>query len=200
MVDAFQTLETRWFFPGSIPPEVVAWFHSLGDVQAQLPRTDLYLLGTGESLGVKLREGRVEMKKRIEQHGEVEFTLGVSGRVESWVKWSMAVSGGLLPDFGAAPHWAAVEKSRQMLYYRLDEMGQVVLSNPGSLPQTGGGLELTALQVHGQVWWTVGVEVFGKTDNWVDVLLGILVQSFENVDILWGCKSSYGYADWLRRI
>jgi len=196
-----RSLETRWFFPGSIPPEVTAWFANLGEVQAQPPRTDLYLLGCGEALGVKLREGRFEMKKRTAEWGEVQFTQGFSGLVESWVKWGIEAEADVQPTLDDDGHWTAVEKTRQILYYQLEADERVVVSAPGNEPETGGGLELTALRINGAAWWTIGVEVFGEPEKLLGVLLQIVNQKVQFLDnIPLAVTGSYSYPYWLNII
>ncbi|MFN2285080.1 MAG: hypothetical protein ACK2UQ_11710, partial [Anaerolineae bacterium] len=67
----FPTVETRWFYPGIIPSDVLAWYH-YGEraPEAQPTRIDYYLrLSDHGDLGIKLREGRIEIKQRAKQYG-----------------------------------------------------------------------------------------------------------------------------------
>jgi hypothetical protein len=59
----FPTTEVRWFTQGVIPSEVLRWFHEERKAFEEQPlRVDYYLrIVEGESLGVKLREGRLEI-------------------------------------------------------------------------------------------------------------------------------------------
>ncbi|TFG71830.1 MAG: hypothetical protein E4H27_03810, partial [Anaerolineales bacterium] len=60
-----KSIETRWFFQGTVQPEVVRWF-TTPLALAQPPRIDTYLYSPGtHDLGVKLREGRIEIKQRV---------------------------------------------------------------------------------------------------------------------------------------
>ena len=60
----YPTVEVRWFREGAIPGDVQRWFHASKQAPLdQPPRTDYYLrLGCDQSLGIKLREGRIERK------------------------------------------------------------------------------------------------------------------------------------------
>ena len=68
----FATAEVRWFYEGAVSPEVLEWFEQ-GELtpEEQPYRVDYYLrLSDRDSLGIKLREGRIEVKQRHRQHGE----------------------------------------------------------------------------------------------------------------------------------
>jgi len=60
-------LEIRWFFEGPLPSTVESWFHSQALEQFLIPAqklTDVYLRSRDYNLGLKLREGRFEIKWR----------------------------------------------------------------------------------------------------------------------------------------
>lgn len=192
------SLETRWFFRGTILPEAEDWFASLGTYETQPPRTDVYLLETGNTLGLKLREGRMEAKQRTSNYGEVDFGAGMSGVVEGWVKWSFKAERGMLSALLADPHWISVEKTRQIFYYQFDPDGKVVLSTPGSQIDAGGGLELAALRFNQEDWWTVGVEVFGPVEILPEILSGILKLTQRKAGSLTlPVEHSFSYPAWL---
>jgi hypothetical protein len=88
---AFHTLEIRWFFSGSIPHDFNHWFTSLGESRSVDARVDHYLAGTGPLLGIKVREGSLEIKQRQQHHGRQDFAPALSGMVESWTKWRVAI-------------------------------------------------------------------------------------------------------------
>ncbi|BAY35854.1 hypothetical protein NIES2111_01710 [Nostoc sp. NIES-2111] len=84
--------EIRWFYPGRIPEGIKVWFHQYCLIdQEQLPqeREDVYLYIPGSDfLGIKLREGSLEVKWRTAELGVVSFGELVSGKAEKWTKWS----------------------------------------------------------------------------------------------------------------
>jgi len=192
------SLETRWFFRGTIPPEAEEWFNSLGTPEAQTPRTDIYLLGTGNALGLKLREGRMEAKKRTSNYGKMDFGARMCGIVEGWLKWSFAAEKGMMAALLADSEWVSVEKNRQVLYFQLDVDGTVVLSPADRQIDVGGGLELAALRFNQQDWWTVGVEVFGPEEILPEILSGILILSQQKAGKLsLPGEHSFSYPAWL---
>jgi hypothetical protein len=148
---------------------------------------------------VKLREGRIEMKKRTARYGEKVIMPGVSGVLEGWVKWGFEAEAPAFAALQADRHWVAVEKTRQIIYYSLDAGREVVLSSPGNLPETGGGLELTALRLAGQDWWTVGVEVFGADESLQDYLCKIVMRGMSGVSKMsFNSVDSYSYPYWIK--
>ena len=138
----YRTAEVRWFRPGEVPADVRAWFDGLGPETEPQSRTDCYLAPASAALGVKLREGQVEVKRR----GGVWAPL-TTGRseapVESWTKWSFA----LAEAVGGAPEteddWVAVQKTRWQRH-----AGECAL-------------ELSRVEVAGVPWWSVCLEATG---------------------------------------
>ena len=59
---ASTTLEVRWFSRGALHPPVLEWFQrAMGKPEQQPARVDYYLIVVnGSSLGIKLRQGRLE--------------------------------------------------------------------------------------------------------------------------------------------
>ena len=60
------TAEIRWFLRGTLPAEVSRWFEGVcGNATRYPPRVDLYLaLPETDTVGVKLREGLLEVKRK----------------------------------------------------------------------------------------------------------------------------------------
>jgi hypothetical protein len=162
----FPTMEVRWFYLGQVSPEARTWFwHGAGQVEQYPRREDTYLrLAHTDALGIKLREGRIEVKQRVQRHGSVRFNSAVTGIVEHWRKWSFQLAEayrGLSTIAFPASSWITVRKSRSLRTYRLTGEKEVVpVSRPGSLAQ-GCEVELTRVQVAGQDWWTLAFEAFG---------------------------------------
>ena len=143
MLKPWITREVRWFSPGRIPVPVQNWY-DLREKQIEPVRTDIYLSGLGTSAGVKLREGRLEIKHRTEDHGLNEFAPGLSGHVENWIKWGFDMSSDDWPGVKST-HWVPIQKKRQIQLYTFTESGAVIQSVPCVLPSQGGGVELCAI-------------------------------------------------------
>lgn len=142
----FRTAEVRWFQPGPVPPEVEAWFDRLGPAVERQSRVDRYLAPTDAALGVKLREGALEPKRRTAvldplAVGRAEATA------EAWAKWSFELAEAPEPDDG----WVEVRKTRRQR--RLEAADGACT------------LELAAVTVGGGAWWSVCLEAEGESDS-----------------------------------
>ncbi len=83
----FTTAEVRWFFEGPVPDEIEQWFCRSNLALKAAPREDHYLLFPAVlGLGLKLREGRLEVKTLIKTLGVRSFTADVAGTVQVWKK------------------------------------------------------------------------------------------------------------------
>jgi hypothetical protein len=193
----FHTHEVRWFFSGQIPPNVATWFAGRCDPILQPARTDLYLTGTDESLGVKVREGRLEVKQRQGSGEAVRFAKGAKGEVQGWTKWGFDLADPGLANLDGG--WLPVRKRRWVRYYQVSREGDLSPFPPGSYPERGGGLELTAVSLpDDREWWTIGVEVFGPDDCRREdllALMGWLMAGSGGPELL--LEDSMGYPAWL---
>jgi hypothetical protein len=185
-----QSAEIRWFWPGHAQWEVLlAWFTQEGRLplvaetrqyvsqpdagpfaKQERPRTDDYLLLPNcETVGVKQREGRLEVKALVA--GPHAFAQGnVSGQIDQWVKWSLQPSAAIaLPlkaDLQQSGRWLGVTKRRYTQKVALLGGGLTAVS-PDTFPNAGCSIELTLVDVaagNGR-WLTLGFEAFGETDR-----------------------------------
>ncbi len=198
------TLEVRWFFKGPVPPDVLSWFNgSEGQPAEPLPRVDHYLrISGGDSLGIKLREGRIEIKKRQRQLGAVRLQERVIGMVEHWRKWSFALSSEA-SDLGGmtvpASDWVGVRKERTLSRYRIIGDRKLIAMSAAEYPDQGCDLELTSVRVSGSEWWTLGFEAFGGEANLQEHLSLAAEQLLgETSPPPLPAQDSYGYPRWLQ--
>ncbi len=60
--------ELRWFYPGKLPENIQLWFQQnclIDPLKSPEEREDVYLYSPGcDYLGIKLRQGRLEVKWR----------------------------------------------------------------------------------------------------------------------------------------
>jgi hypothetical protein len=185
-----QSAEIRWFWPGHAQWEaLLAWFTRQGRlplvedtgnialnpappafVKQERPRTDEYLLLPNcQTVGVKQREGRLEVKALVA--GPQPFAQGnVSGQIDQWVKWGLQPSAGialpLVADLQQSGKWLSVTKRRYTQKVAL-EGDKLTAVSPDTFPDAGCSVELTLVDVAaGQAsWLTVGFEAFGETDR-----------------------------------
>lgn len=163
----YPTTEVRWFFKGAVPTEVKAWFRQLGLTSPLERRTDHYLrLPVHDTLSVKWREGRIEVKRRASDREILTFGAGVSGAVARWHKWSFPLRDTIdvLGHVQSTDEWVAVEKARWQLTFAFDDSVDVRSVAPGTMLQQGCEVELTTVQACEQTWWTFAFEVFGDEE------------------------------------
>ena len=184
----FYTAEARWFLAGSEKwDELLHWFTRQGRlplientdtldsaagpfVKQERPRTDDYLLLPNcQTVGVKQREGRLEVKALVD--GPQPFAQdSVSGQIDQWVKWGLQPSAEIaLPltiDLQQSGKWLSVTKRRFTQKVALVGGGLTAVS-PDTFPDAGCSIELTLVDVaaHYASWLTFGFEAFGETDR-----------------------------------
>ena len=175
----FSSREVRWFFEGSLGANggLLRWFDSAepfarkGDVPAAALQgrlddaPDAYLLLPGHAdMGIKWREDLLQIKGRVASVGPTPFGGGHEGIVERWIKWSYAD----LPDeyralfeSGQERRIVSVSKTRAV---RLIDLQHGVADAAEVAVQTwldcGIAAEITALEIEGKEYCTLGFEAF----------------------------------------
>ena len=196
------TEEIRWFFAGAIPLPVTAWFEAqICTVPAQPPRTDFYLrLAEGDSLGIKLRQGRMEVKQREGTSRLVQLGQRAAGRVESWRKWSFELAETEESVAGTA-QWLGVWKARRWCLFVVGENGRITPAPTDATLEQGCACELTDVRLadSSELWWSLGFESFGGTavtrrERLLSVARQFLGQ--DGAPIL-DVEQSYSYPRWL---
>lgn len=199
----YDSAEIRWFFPGEPGRELESWFRQSFTRVAVGRRTDLYLLGTGEALNIKLREGRLEIKQRGRTEAGFKVNSRVTGRRESWVKWPFDLAAEDLALPSAVPpteSWLPVNKNRLLRTF-IPEMAEITETQAGSFPVRGCNAELTFLEVSGAPWYTVGLEAFGEKADRSGLLHSVADYFFDrDFPLILNQESSYGYAAWIEKL
>ena len=200
------TYELRWFYPGTIPQDVELWFEQnclLEPLQPPEEREDLYLYSPMcDFMGVKLRQGRLEVKWRKAELGVVRFGEFVEGKTEKWAKWvccdptEESFQPNLVLD---NPSWVSVQKIRySQLYQLFPELPPqpVVSKNEGI--DNGCTVELTHLIIQENAWWSLAFEAFGEDACLVENLqrtASWVFQTYCGLKLL--AVNSYAYPSWL---
>lgn len=204
------TAELRWFYRGALPEEVLHWFQQdcLGE-QLEPPeeREDLYLYSPGcEYLGIKLRQGRLEIKWRKAELGVVRFGDRVEGKVEKWGKWLCEdPTGESFQPTNVVGTWVSVKKVRFLRKASLTQRQYQVLAGESitavpvseSIDQ-GCTVELTQLSINGNAWWSLAFEAEGEDDCLMDNLQAVANWVFKSYrgSKLQG-EDSYAYPTWI---
>jgi hypothetical protein len=213
----FASRELRWFFEGplSAHPDLEEWFLGCAPFDtadgvtspAWQPRRDnapdVYLLLPGqEDMGIKWREGLLQIKGLVESLGEREFCGMHVGSVERWIKWSYA----RLPDGYAdlfdspAVETAAVHKVRSTRLVDLATETPVEVS-PDTFLVLGMAVELTRIATGDKEYCSLGFEAFPDprvTDATFDTAVARFLRSLAAVRL--DAAGSMSYAAWLNSL
>ena len=188
------SFEIRWFYVGKLPVAISDWFEHDelgGKLQAPEEREDVYLYSPGcEYLGIKLRQGRLEIKWRNAELDIVRLGEGVKGKLEKWDKWMCED-----PSQESFKPEAVLGKSSWV------SVKKVRILRKASLTQSlyeGCAMEITQLNVKGNDWWSLAFETLGAEASKLEQLKTIATQAFETYNgSQLQVQDSYAYPSWL---
>lgn len=216
------TMEVRWFYKEGLPkPDFDLQRFRNGDLsigkEKGKTRADFYLYLPGvDSLGMKFRgeedqseevthrkEMKLEVKSRQREDGIIAFPNGVTGRLEYWSKLEFTTESTNLQIFDVLQAedkaWVVVIMERHLRKYDVAD-GKEVHSVLAETKCTNGcQMELTKLTARQQIWWTIGLEAFGETEEATVNNLRLSANVFFNQTGWEGFeeKDSYAYPRWL---
>jgi hypothetical protein len=191
-----RSLEVRWILRGQLPAAVEDWF---GRFPAEaMALQDAYLLDPHlPGLSVKVRGGRaLGVKVYGGSPGLLEVAGRARGRLQSWQKWSFP-HGPASPSSGDSAGWRLVSKRRRISFFaQATGMGSPQLGEPGCT------VELTAVDLGGEPWWTLCFEATGPADalrRELDAAVAVVFADAPPDGVELGIDDSQSYAQWLRR-
>jgi hypothetical protein len=217
-VPPFASIETRWFFAGdsSRNPELRHWFESCKPFpraeNVQAPRwegraggePDVYLLMPGcNDMGVKWREGALQIKGRVADLGKWQFGTRHAGRVQRWIKWTypevpVAYRALFEADGSRGLETAAIHKIRALRMVDLASVSPQEVA-PGIDLDSGVGVEMTDLELDGERYCSIAFEAFpgnaAAEAGFEAAVSGFLGELGEPL----GLDASMSYPDWLCR-
>lgn len=201
----FATTEIRWFFQGEIPAEVQESY----EAPALLPhaheseRIDYYLWWPGnDRMGIKLREGNIEMKHLKTPVKRSRFADHVRGYIGKWQKWSLTLQQ-LPQDLNEEPWgswWIPLKKHRQLRKFGLLAHNDITEINDDRQCETACEWELCQIYHPDtdKLWWTVALEAFGEQQEY---LLNVTAQKlFFNFPLTLHENYSYSYPLFINHI
>jgi hypothetical protein len=218
----FASYEVRWFFEGQANQHASLkhWFETVVPIpkasgvgapvwKGRLDeQPDVYLLVPGsDDMGIKWREGELQMKGRLSSLGTHVFCGRHQGKIERWIKWSYANT----PEayqrlfLGAQETGlvtASVQKTRALRKVRLDTLtGTAQEVDAQALVDRGLGCELTDLEVAGKAYCSLAFEAF-PDDSAMDGAFMQAVESFLDglTGVHLGAAHSWSYPAWLGSI
>ncbi len=196
----FKSKEIRWFYHSEFK-EISEWFGNNGySFENSEPRTDHYLkIKDQEDIGIKLREGNIEIKQRLQRSEKENITKQANGYFEKYIKWSFT-SAEEDPLFNKIIeedkyHWLAVKKERIGYKLKENKNGSIIKVKIEEFPDYGCQVEYTRLKVKNELWYTVCLEWFGEKELKFD--LSILNNMLGENQLK--AENSMGYAEFLNR-
>jgi hypothetical protein len=204
------TAEARWFIPVTLPDAVLDWFRAGQPLDSEGVQVHEYLLFPDcDSVGVKLRDGRLEIKAMRCAPQPLSPNCGINGRKEQWVKWSFASEAlqALDPALNQSGAWLKVRKERFLRRFSA-ERGRLmeVTARQGPLPVVGCNIEVTRIDVDAKprFWFSLGLEAFGPATVTSQILNDALGLFFDEHGCIPGttlseCESA-SYPAWLTKL
>lgn len=207
--------EVRWFFPGERPRSISAWMDEIlasGSIPAKHEeRSDSYLVLPSSShglaeVGLKLRgpnHDKIEVKRLENRETKPrQFADRAEGYPELWIRWSFSID-----DEDSAPGdslqpteaWITVNKARDSRKFLAAEDGTLTEVPVEADIPVGGAVEITRAEALGQVWWSLGIEVFGTIDG-LDHTFDVITRHVfvdNPPPIRLSSENSLSYPDWL---
>lgn len=198
----YPSTEIRWFFDKE-NSRIIDWFARKEiSFQSIQKRTDHYLRYGQEDIGIKLREGKVEIKKRTAGPEVLEAGSHATGYRESWTKWSFGIdrqdpwADKIINLQIGKQEWTAVDKWRLGVKRTFDDLGHLVFKPINELVSSACQIEFTRLLINGKTYFTFGIEWYGETfvpleASTLDEILG---------DSVFSIDRSMGYAAFLMTV
>jgi len=204
----FHTSEIRWLTAGILLKETLGWFTAGQRLERATVQVHEYLVFPGcDTVGVKLREDRFEIKANLGVSQPLSLPMGVQGRSERWIKWSLPTKE--LPMLGQALHqsgpWLRVRKERNQRTFSA-ETGHLREVSRDALPVTGCNIELTSIEVEADppCWFTFGFEAYGPPSVTAGILEEGVASFFKAQGQAPGMNltktNSFSYPTWLKNL
>lgn len=195
------TLEVRWFGPPPLPDALRSWFDTLGHVETST-QTDLYLPAEDPALNLKLRNRKLQIKRRLAGPLRTNFSSRAAGRCEQWGKWSFDLKDEQfsLRDQDPTDLWVRVEKTRHQILIPPENQSSISTDLP-TTPSARIKAELTQLETNDEVRWTFCLEAEGPVPSLVDTLMAAGPKLLnDSLSVPLSDDQSYGYIRWLQQL
>lgn len=195
----FKSREIRWFYPTELK-SVEKWFMDNGyTFENADPRTDYYLpLKNQDDIGIKLREGNVEIKQRIARTKKENISELANGYFENYIKWSFssAEKDPLFQEIieGEKFNWLGVRKERIGYKLKENQNGSIIRVKMDEFPEYGCQVEYTRIKIKEELWYTLCLEWFGEKE--IEIDLSILDEMLGDQELK--ASNSMGYAEFLK--
>jgi hypothetical protein len=169
-------------------------------------RQDRYLLVPGDDdMGIKWREGRLEIKGRTSAGGLQVLAPEIAGVCERWLKWSYAGAAveqrfSDLFGNGTAHGAVAIEKRRLQRHLNIDPKGAVTEIRLDDRRERGINVELAQIRLPGpssDLHWSLAFEAF-PSDQLCELFAPVVASFLADCPALpLGAHRSMSYPCWL---
>ncbi len=193
----FKSREIRWFSKNK-DRNISGWFNSKGyDFEKIEGRTDFYLLLPGrKDMGVKLREGNIEIKHLVALPVKGKLSRNLQGYFEDYIKWSFnierrdEITSRVLD--GNYPQWINIHKERLGVKLTI-KSNKIQLIDIDQEIDSGCQIEYTRIHLMNEIWYSFNLEWFGEE------ILNIEEEFLNNIlgDTKFFPEDSMGYAEFL---
>jgi len=196
----YKSKEIRWF-SRTEDQSISRWFEENGfTFENSDARTDYYLpLRNQNGIGIKLREGNIEIKQLISRSHKEKLAKSVKGYFEHYIKWSFtsAEEDPLFDEIIKEEKysWLAVKKERIGFKLKENQNGSIIRVKMDEYPEFGCQVEYTRLKVKDELWYTLGLEWFGEKELKFDFSLLSKIFGDQQLEE----ENSMGYAAFLDR-
>lgn len=194
-----KTKEVRWFFQHHIR-SVQEWFDKLNDATSET-RADHYLESDNDDIGIKISEGKVEIKHRIGNRARGCLNSHIWGHYDDFIRWSFDDVDGEDSLYrqiqeGEFDYWIPVRKERNLVQLTEDG-GRTVTKSVAANVAFGCQVEYSRIRLNGETetWHTIGLEWFGNRCWRLD---GKIVSEIFG-DYKLQMQESLGYAAFLKK-
>jgi hypothetical protein len=204
-------LEVRWFISDSLPTEIANWIENdslfKNDIKVE-ERIDLYLIISNiESIGLKFREDKLEIKYRIKEHSLATHEYRIMGKAEIWTKWKWNFSIGKEKEVRQAFTEGNLKGQRVEVFKKRRQRKFEILTDStfkqipmNKRPSDGCLMELTELKVNDMQWWTIGIDYLTNSEYSVEMLekaANYLFKDYPGPELR--VENSYSYPGWLSK-
>ena len=193
------TTEIRWFNNGPLPDDIGTWFTSHGLPGLVEQRTDTYRLDHRCDTGIKRRFGRMlELKTRLGDQATLALDSKLTGRLETWRRWSPADS-----QIRLSPDEVWVDVHKTIVKRRFDGDGNEAPMTEAAYASIGVAcdVEVAAIEVLGQKAWSLALAAIGPDTSRQDSILTTWAALGPNRPACLGSdlhlRDSCGYPEWL---
>ena len=197
-----KSTEIRWFFEGNVPSNITK---ILEKTSLDIPenRTDHYLLVQGcDIISIKIRNSRLEIKRRRGCQPYYLSKLNISGNIEWWERWewndkTTYIEIQQLINKDDKNPWIKVDKKRWQRKFNVRDNDLILL--PSQEMHYDSAMEITELKLDGKSYWTIGFDSFTREDHsFFDRLIETcpILQFKADFKKEW----SFGYPHWISQV